>query len=363
MKSIMVAVDKPYEVFVGKGLLKEIAKSVPENVNQIAIIFAPIMEPKARNLVSEIQKILPDIKIHLLAAPDSESAKTVKFLELAWNLLGQNKFTRSDLIISIGGGATTDVAGFIAASWLRGIEIIHLPTTLLAMVDASVGGKTGINTESGKNLVGAFHHPFSVWCDLLDLETLPQEDLRAGFAEVIKCGFIADTKIIELVELSGKDILNIENPNLLEAIERAISVKANVVAKDFKENQIGGLGREVLNYGHTLGHAIENIENYKWRHGDAISVGMMFAAHLAFKTGNCSDDLVFRQQHVFDQLGLSTVYEGSFEELLDVMAIDKKSRGNKLRFIGLKDFGEPVVIAAPNVEDLEWAFAKLAVAR
>ena len=359
MKKILVQVEKPYEVLVGKDLSAIAAHSISNSVNQIAIIFAPIMESRAKDLALDITNLKPGTKTHLIAAPDSESAKTVDFLQFAWNQLGELKFTRSDLIISIGGGATTDVAGFIAASWLRGIGVIHMPTTLLAMVDAAVGGKTGINTSAGKNLVGAFHHPNSVWCDLDYLATLPADDLRAGFAEVIKCGFISDTKIIELIEKSGQEIFNPDSPDLLETIERAIAVKAQVVAKDFKEDQIGGLGREVLNYGHTLGHAIENLENYTWRHGEAIAVGMMFAAYLSFKTGNCDDSLIQKQKDIFDSLGIATNYQGDFSKLLDLMAIDKKARGNSLRFIGLKNFGSPVVITSPAIEDLEWAYRKV----
>lgn len=363
MKSISVKVDKPYEVFVGNNLLSEITKSIPEKVNQVLVIFAPVMENKAKNLVTEINRIFPNLKMHLIAAPDSESSKTIEFVQSVWEVLGEKKFTRSDLVIAIGGGATTDVSGFIAATWLRGIRIIQMPTTLLAMVDAAVGGKTGINTKAGKNLVGSFHHPDSVWCDLSDLKSLPADDLRAGFAEVIKCGFISDIEIVTLVESNGKNILNPESDFLVDAIQRAIKVKADVVALDFKENRIGGLGREILNYGHTLGHAIENLENYSWRHGDAISVGMMFAAHLSFKTGLCDKSLVDRQQQIFDILNINTTYSGEFSELLKIMAIDKKSRGNSLRFIGLKKFGDPVVITAPKVEDLEWAYEQVKVNR
>lgn len=361
MKSIKVLTEHFYEVHVGANILDNVAKQISIKVNQVAVIFAPNVKPLAQDLVSQIQTARPDISVHLIAAPDSEAAKTFDFVEVSHNLLGELKFTRSDLVISIGGGATTDVAGFIAATWLRGIDIIHIPTTLLAMVDAAVGGKTGINTKAGKNLVGAFHNPISVWCDVTVLETLPDEDLRAGFAEVIKCGFISDLKILELIENSANEVLNVSE--ISQFIERAVAVKAKVVAADFKENQSGGLGREILNYGHTFGHAIEKIENYSWRHGDAISVGMMFVAHLSNRTGHCSAELVQKQKQLLEIIGLPISYIGDFDSLLDAMRIDKKARGNTLRFIGLSDFGKPVIINAPDIADLEWCYEQIAGAK
>ena len=359
MKKIVVKVDQPYEVTVGRNLLDDLSKSIPSKVNKIAIIFAPIMKETAKVIEEKIRRQNDAITVTFIPAPDCEAAKTFEFFQTALELLGQNKFTRSDAILSLGGGATTDVAGFIAASWLRGIDVIHVPTTLLAMVDAAVGGKTGLNTSAGKNLVGAFHHPTSVWCDLDFLKTLPYHDIRAGFAEVIKCGFIAEKRIIDLALNNGKEVLNPESPFLSEAIELAISVKARVVAADFKENATNGIGREILNYGHTLGHAIENIENYTWRHGDAISVGMMFAANLAVKTGLADESLRKEQQEVFDLLGLPTTYSGDFNKILEVMSIDKKARGATLRFIGLVNFGNASVIVSPTEEDLKWSFEKL----
>ncbi|MEN9693136.1 MAG: hypothetical protein RLZZ330_780 [Actinomycetota bacterium] len=358
MKSIKVAAEHMYEVHVGTNILDNVAKQISEKVNQVAVIFAPAVKSLALDMVSQIQTTKPEIAVHLIAAPDSEAAKTFDFVEVAHNLLGELKFTRSDLVISVGGGATTDVAGFIAATWLRGIDIIHIPTTLLAMVDAAVGGKTGINTKAGKNLVGAFHNPVSVWCDVAFLETLPESDLRAGFAEVIKCGFISDQKIIELIEKSPKDVF--EKSVICQFIERAVAVKAKVVAADFKENQSGGLGREILNYGHTFGHAIEKIENYSWRHGDAISVGMMFVAHLSNRTGHCSAEFVHKQKQLLETIGLPISYNGDFDSLVDAMRIDKKARGNTLRFIGLSDFGKPIIINAPDIADLEWCYEQIA---
>src|SRR5690606_34917492 len=197
-----------------------------------------------------------------------------------WQVMGQADFTRSDAIVAVGGGATTDLAGFVAATWLRGITVVHVPTTLLAMVDAAVGGKTGINTAEGKNLVGAFHPPAGVLCDLAALESLDRWDLVAGLAEVIKTGFIADERILELVaehadglrEWAGADATEETWAVLTELIERSVRVKARVVSEDLTEQGL----REILNYGHTLGHAIELVERYQLRHGAAVAVGMVF---------------------------------------------------------------------------------------
>ncbi|MBX7557735.1 iron-containing alcohol dehydrogenase, partial [Streptomyces sp. tea 10] len=169
-------------------------------------------------------------------------------------------------VISVGGGAVTDLAGFVAATWLRGVRVIHLPTTLLGMVDAAVGGKTGINTAEGKNLVGAFHPPAAVVCDLDSLQTLPQNELLTGMAEVVKCGFIADPRILELIRENPQEVRDAASPVVRELIERGIRVKAEVVSSDLKESG----RREYLNYGHTLGHAIEHNERYQWRHGAAV---------------------------------------------------------------------------------------------
>lgn len=359
MNKILVNAEPAYQIIVGNRLMESVADSIENNVNQIAIVYASAVQNYVEILIKAIKVQHSNITIKKIEAPDSESAKNHEFVNQVWDELGSAKFTRSDLIISVGGGATTDVAGFIAATWLRGIGIIHVPTTLLAMVDAAVGGKTGINTTSGKNLVGSFHNPLSVWCDLEFLRSLPKPDLRAGFAEVVKCGFIAENRILEIVEKEGKSVLNPQSTSLQNVIELAIKVKSEVVATDFRENQIGGLGREVLNYGHTLGHAIENVEEYKWRHGDAISVGMMFVAELSAIAGYCNKSLVERQRRVLIELGLPTTYKGNFQRLLDVMSVDKKARGKQLRFIGLSDIAKPVVITAPSISQLEQAFLKV----
>ena len=203
-----------------------------------------------------------------------------------------------------GGGAVTDLGGYVAASWMRGVRLVNVPTTLLGMVDAAVGGKTGINIDAGKNLVGAFHEPAAVLVDLTTLRTLPADDLAAGMAEVIKGGFIADPRILELVEADPKAALDPDGDVLAELVRRKIQVKADVVAADLRESSL----REILNYGHTLGHAIERREGYRWRHGAAVSVGLVFAAELARHAGRLDDATADRHRAVLESIGLPTGY-------------------------------------------------------
>ena len=195
-QTITVNAQPNYDVIIGNDILDSI--KIYENVNQVAIIFPIHVEKIAKKVKKHITSL--GFKVTDIKVPNAESAKNIKVVEKCWNKLGQSKFTRSDLIVAIGGGATTDLAGFVAATWLRGIDFISVPTSLLGMVDAAVGGKTGINTTSGKNLVGSFHNPNQVICDLDTLKTLKKHDFTTGMAEVVKCGFIADAKILEIIE-------------------------------------------------------------------------------------------------------------------------------------------------------------------
>jgi 3-dehydroquinate synthase len=274
-----------------------------------------------------------------------------------WGILGKSEFSRTDMIIGFGGGAITDLAGFVAATWLRGVGIIQIPTTVLAMVDAAIGGKTGVNTAEGKNLVGVFHSPKGVLVDLETLATLARNELVAGFAEIIKCGFISDTQILDLVEENIKDATDSSSELFLELVIRAIKVKALVVTEDFREQGL----RETLNYGHTLGHAIELAERYKWRHGAAVSIGMVFAAELARLNGRLSMAEVQRHRDILLSLGLPVSYPADkWPQLLANMRIDKKARGGNLRFIVLDEIGKPIIMHAPTDESLFTAFQEIA---
>ena len=250
----------------------------------------------------------------------------------------------------------------MAATWLRGVRVVHVPTTLLGMVDAAVGGKTGINTGAGKNLVGSFHEPAGVLCDLGTLATLPRAELVAGLGEVVKCGFIADPAILELVERTDPEALTADSAELRELVERAIRVKADVVAADLKETggADGHPGREVLNYGHTLAHAIERHEGYRIRHGEAVAIGCVYVAELAARSGSLDPSVVARHHSAFARVGLPTTYAGAaFEDLHAAMKVDKKSRGSQLRFVVLADLARPAVLAGPSEADLRDAYSAI----
>ena len=355
MKSIQVTAEHVYQVFIGRDILAEVANHI-DGATRVAVIHPQSLQAAAGHL----RQSLSNVESISIEVPDAENAKTSAVLDFCWMALGKAGFTRNDLIISLGGGATTDLAGFVAATWLRGIRVVHLPTTLLAMVDAAVGGKTGINTSEGKNLVGAIYSPTAVICDMNFLDSQSHEDYIGGLAEVIKCGFIRDETILNLIE---SDLLGAQSPGWVhapEVIARAIQVKADVVGADLRETLGTSTGREILNYGHTFGHAVERIERYSWRHGNAVSVGMMFVAYLSHLAGRLDQETVNRHHNILSGVGLPIAYNrATFDQLHDAMRIDKKSRGSQLRFIILEQVGKPAILEAPDAALLIAAHGKL----
>jgi len=348
----------PYDVVVGHGLLGEVRAMLGDGPQRVALCFP---EPLA-GLALRVGAFLADYEVLLLELPDGEVAKTGQVAIDAWERLGAAGFTRSDAVVTVGGGATTDMGGFIAATWLRGVRVVHVPTTLLAMVDAAVGGKTGMNTSAGKNLVGSFHEPAGVVCDLDLLGTLPEPELIAGLGEVLKCGFIADPEILALVERCPDDALEPRSGELRELVERAIAVKIAVVVDDLREagGSDGHPGREVLNYGHTMAHAIEKATGYGVRHGEAVALGMVYVAELARLAGRLDDDLAARHETVLASVGLPTRFAGApFEDLLATMRVDKKARGSQLRFLVLDGLGRPGILTDPPEELLRAAYEHL----
>jgi 3-dehydroquinate synthase len=346
----------PYDVVVGHGLAGRLPDILGPATQRVAVICPADLDPVVAPVLAALEA---SYDVLVLPLPEGEDAKTAAVAAGCWDALGAAGFTRSDAVVTVGGGATTDLGGFVAATWLRGVRVVHVPTTLLGMVDAAVGGKTGINTAAGKNLVGSFHEPAGVLCDLTLLESLPRAELVAGLGEVVKCGFIADPRILELVETTDPDTLVAGSPVLRELVERAIRVKVDVVVEDLRETggADGHPGREALNYGHTMAHAIERAEHYEMRHGDAVALGCVFVAELARRTGHLTDAEADRHTATLARVGLPTSYDGaSFEDLHAAMRVDKKSRGSQLRFVVLDGIGRPTVLAGPDEADLRAAY-------
>lgn len=353
--TIPVTGDNDYEVSVGRGILDRVPEALGDRVNKVLIVHTPTVGRLADELRASLQQRYSQVL--LAEVPDAESAKRVEVAAFCWQILGQADFTRTDAVIGLGGGAVTDLAGFVAATWLRGVRLVQIPTTVLGMVDAAVGGKTGINTAEGKNLVGAFYTPAAVICDMELLATLPKNEILAGFAEVAKCGFIAEPEILDILEADVDRATDPATPDFQRVVELAIGVKARVVSEDFRE---GGL-REILNYGHTLGHAIEHAERYQWRHGVAISIGMIYAAELGRMAGSLSDEAVERHRRILGSLTLPLAYPaGRWQGLLAAMQRDKKARAGMLRFIVLDEIAKPRVLAGVDESVLQFAYQEIA---
>jgi 3-dehydroquinate synthase len=355
----VIPVGDAYDVVVGRDLRDRLPALLGPGVARVAVLYAGELAELAQPLV---EGLVDHHDVLALGLPDGEAAKSAAVAADCWDALGERGFTRSDAVVTFGGGAVTDVGGFVAATWLRGVRVVHVPTTLLGMVDAAVGGKTGINTAAGKNLVGSFHEPAGVLCDLATLDSLPRADLVAGLAEVVKCGFVADERILELVEQTDPDDLTPTSPVLRELVERAIRVKAGVVAGDLRETggRDGHPGREVLNYGHTLAHALERAEGYTMRHGDAVAIGCVYAAELAGLAGVLDPQTVARHRATLARVGLPTSYDRApFDDLHATMKVDKKSRGSVLRFVVLHDVADPRILEGPSDDDLRAAYARI----
>ena len=351
MTMIFVQAEHSYEVTFTKSWAIDLVKRC-EGRTRVAVIVSKSFAPD----LSTLKNL--DSELHVFEVPDGEDGKDIATLTKLWDWLGAAGFTRSDLVIGIGGGAITDLAGFTAASWLRGLDWVAVPTSLAGMVDASVGGKTGINSDYGKNLIGAFHSPVAVLIDTNFLSSLSDRDIAAGMAEVIKCGFIADPKILALAGAHSATTVR-QNPEAIsELIQRAVTVKAQVVSSDFKES----FARESLNYGHTLGHAIEIFSKYKLRHGEAVSIGLVYAAELASARGLISKEEVELHRTILSAYGLPITYDRqAWQKIAPLLALDKKARGNTIRFVALSGIGATVRLEDLTSAELDAAYERISV--
>ncbi|MFY9928802.1 MAG: 3-dehydroquinate synthase [Streptosporangiaceae bacterium] len=344
----------PYPVVVGAGVLGELPHLVPKDARTVVVVYPKGLGEIAGPACGALAAAGFDVRAE--PVPDSEAAKTAEVAAGLWSRLARHGVTRSDCVIGIGGGATTDLAGFAAATYLRGVKVILVPTTLLGMADAAVGGKTAIDIPEGKNLVGAFHSPAGVLADLVTLETLPRADYVAGLAEVIKAGFIADPVILDLVRANPEGAVVPHGAHARELIERAIAVKADVVSKDLSEQGL----REILNYGHTLGHAIERVEDYRFRHGDAVAIGMVYVAELARLAGRLDEATCALHRSILASVGLPTTYPaGAWTSVREAMSVDKKARGARLRLVVLDGLARPSILDNPSEELLRQAYLEV----
>ncbi|MGK2308536.1 3-dehydroquinate synthase family protein [Cutibacterium sp. V947] len=356
MSRVEVPTAQPYQVRIGPGAVTELPTLVAGR--RVAVVCPqPLVDRVGR------------LGIHdpvVIEVPDAEAAKSPDVLARGWQGLAEAGMTRGDVIVGLGGGAATDLAGFLAATWMRGVDAIQIPTTVLAMADAAIGGKTGINIPAGKNLVGAFHEPKAVLCDTDLLTTLSVREVRSGLAEIVKCGFINDPVILDLV--AGQDVLDVTSAAFVEVLTRAVAVKAEVVSGDLHErtSSSGHVGRERLNYGHTLAHAVEAHKHFTWRHGEADSVGMVFAAELSRRYLGLSDGEVSRTRAILSGIGLPITFdEVAWSELRETMDLDKKTRldpqtGRRvLRFVGISEPGEAAMIADPDEDVLVECYRSL----
>ena len=346
---ISVSAEHKYDVLVGCNWRDELSARASERT-RCAIVTTESMKAVLGNVEAG------DCEFIYCIIPDGEEGKSPDVLLKLWNWFGAAGITRTDLVIGVGGGAITDIAGFAAATYLRGIDWIAIPTSVAGSVDAAIGGKTGANLDYGKNLVGSFHSPRAVLIDHSWFSTLSDRDFAAGLAEVIKCGFIRDPQILHLI--TGRDLQSLRSDQglVMELIKRAVQVKADVVSGDFKES----FDREILNYGHTFGHAVEKHAKYSLRHGECVAIGMAFMAHLQSELGLITDDVRDLHLSILTGINLPITYSaGDWPELRALMSMDKKSRGNTLRFVTISEIGKTDRIADVAQEDLLSAYEKV----
>lgn len=336
--------ERSYPIFIGRDNLDRIGKLMLES--GLKGKAACITNPTVGKLYGD--RVLKSLKqagfeICKIEMPDGEEYKSLEWASHIYDKLIEHKMERRSPIVALGGGVVGDIAGFAAATYLRGVPFVQVPTTLLAQVDSSVGGKTGVNHPNGKNLIGAFYQPNMVLIDADVLRTLDGRDIKAGLAEVIKYGIIRDENFFSFLEQNYRDCLSLGG-SLLHAIKRSCEIKADVVSADETETDL----RAILNFGHTIGHAVEAATHYKMlRHGEAVAIGMAAAARLSLKLSICDKDVCERIETLIAKIGLpiklsAINYQLSADDLLKAMEIDKKASGGKIRFVLVEGVGKVV---------------------
>jgi len=351
MKTIKVDLaDRSYPIYISNSLLSNnelISRHITSN--QVLIVTNQTVAPLYLQL---IEKVLADVNYETLILPDGETYKSLDSFNEVISRLMEKKFSRTCLLIALGGGVIGDLTGFVAACYQRGVKFIQIPTTLLAQVDSSVGGKTAVNHALGKNMIGAFHQPVAVIADTNTLSTLPDREFSAGLAEVIKYGIIRDKAFYGWLEDNLDLIMQRDNDAMEYCIERSCINKAEVVAEDETESGM----RAILNLGHTFGHAIETALNYKeWLHGEAVGCGMLMAADLSRRLGLLKEDKVNSIRSILERINLPTsIHENvKADQMFENMKVDKKSRDGVLYLILLNDIGEAIITSDYTEEALK----------
>ena len=343
--------DRSYPICIGSGLLGEAQTfaQLPKSTAALIVSNTTVAPLYADALQSALKTHYATV--HLVVLPDGEDFKTWQTLQLIFDALLGHQCDRKTVLFALGGGVIGDMTGFSAASYMRGVPFVQVPTTLLAQVDSSVGGKTGINHPMGKNMVGAFYQPKMVVCDLATLNTLPAREVSAGLAEIIKYGPIADTIFLEWIESNLEKLVARDAAALGYAVQRSCEIKAWVVGQDERESGL----RAILNFGHTFGHAIEAGMGYgKWLHGEAVGCGMVMAAHLSCRLGLIEPSYVSRLTNLIQKAGLPVIAprlnaSDNAGRYLELMRVDKKAEGGEIRFVVVDGNGQAFMRGAPDV--------------
>ena len=335
--------DRSYDILIGRNLLPQVGGRLPhlEKTRRALVVTHPAIHKLYGNILLEgLQSA--NLNVECIQIPEGETHKTLADAQTVYDHLIANQYDRNTLLVALGGGVIGDLTGFIAATFLRGVPYVQVPTTLLSQVDSSVGGKTAVNHPQGKNLIGAFYQPRLVAIDIDTLKSLPADEFKAGMAEVIKYGVIEDANLFAYLEQNAEKILAQDTVCLETIIEKSCAIKARVVERDERESSY----RMVLNFGHTLGHAVEALTHYsKFKHGEAVAIGMVYAARLSCQLGKCSDDVVKKIESLAEKFGLPTrLPEFSADQYIDSMYRDKKAHDRNIRFILVNKIGTVEIV-------------------
>jgi len=329
-----------YRVIVGRDVIDDLGLELQKTglKGRAFLVVDEVMFPNPSRRAQEALE-RGGYETHVLALEIGEANKNLETVQVVYDWLADLLADRSDIVVAMGGGVTGDLVGFAAATWLRGVAVVHVPTSLAAMVDSSIGGKTGVNIPKGKNLLGAFHQPKLVLQDVAHLTSLPAREMSAGWAEAVKHGFILDAELLDTFERLAPQMKALEGEEPVTAIRRSVAIKGEIVSADEFET---GDQRVLLNYGHTIGHAIEKVSGYgTYLHGEAVAIGMMAAAGIAQRLGMIDEELVDRQRRVLQSYDLPVRASGlDVDALLDATKSDKKSRGGTIRWVLLEGPGK-----------------------